>query len=60
LDWEYPGSRNGSRPTDKYFFTILIKEMNNAFKPHNFILSAAVAAGKPNIDNGYEIRQISK
>jgi GH18 family chitinase len=25
LDWEYPGSREGSSPNDKFLFTTLIK-----------------------------------
>lgn len=28
LDWEYPGSREGSAPTDKFLFTILVKVNN--------------------------------
>ena len=60
MDWEYPGSREGSRPTDKPLYTIFMQELSEALKPHNFLLSAAVAAGKSNIDNAYEIDQISR
>ena len=28
LDWEYPGSREGSRPEDKENFALLVKEMH--------------------------------
>ena len=34
--------------------------MNEAFKPYNFLLSAAVGAGKQTIDGAYEINEIHK
>lgn len=60
LDWEYPGSREGSRPTDKPLFTILLKELKEALKPYGFLLTAATAAGKSNIDKAYEVTEIAK
>lgn len=60
LDWEYPGSRENSQPSDKQAFTELCKELSAAFKPDNLLLTAAVAAGKPTIDAGYEIDKISQ
>ncbi|CAF3004940.1 unnamed protein product [Rotaria sp. Silwood2] len=57
LDWEYPGSRHGSRPTDKQHFTNLLIELKRAFRPFNFLLTAAVGAGKSTIDAAYEIPQ---
>jgi chitinase len=60
LDWEYPGSRENSQPSDKQAFTELCKELSAAFKPDNLLLTAAVAAGKSTIDAGYEIDKISK
>ena len=60
LDWEYPGSRNGSRPSDKQLFTTLVQELQTAFRPYNFLLTAAVAAGHENIDKAYEIDKMAK
>ncbi|CAF0748267.1 unnamed protein product, partial [Brachionus calyciflorus] len=60
LDWEYPGSREGSRSTDKTLFTTLCKELKDAFRPKNLLLTAAVGAGYETVVNGYEIDKISK
>lgn len=55
---EYPGSREGSRPTDKENFTKLIQELKAVFRPLGLLLTAAVGAGKPTIDAAYEIPKV--
>jgi GH18 family chitinase len=60
LDWEYPGARPGSRPTDKEHYTLLLRDLKATFKPLNYVLMAAVAAGKVNIDEAYDVTKLAE
>ncbi|KAH9502496.1 hypothetical protein Btru_068845 [Bulinus truncatus] len=71
LNWEYHLELRGSPAEDRHKFTLissgLKKELSAAFQQESqtsgkprLLLSAAVAAGKPNIDAAYEISDISQ
>ena len=60
MDWEYPAARDSKNDNDREMFTKLVFELKKAFEPYNFLLTAAIAAGKENIDKAYEIDKIAK
>ena len=56
LDWEYPGAtdRDG-KWADKKNFADLVDELSIAFKPHGWLLSAAVSPAKFRVEEGYDV-----
>lgn len=59
LDWEYPAARGG-KAEDKANFAALVTEMKTAFKPKNYLLTAAVSAGKWFMDPAYDVPTVSQ
>ncbi|WAR13238.1 CHIA-like protein, partial [Mya arenaria] len=59
LDWEYPGQRGG-KLSDKRNLVKLLQHLHRAFTPKHYLLTAAVPAGKKNVDVGYDVPQLAK
>ncbi|XP_078403890.1 chitinase-3-like protein 1 [Cetorhinus maximus] len=66
LDWRFPAYR-GNSPEQKRHFTILIKELMEAFKTEaessgrdRLLLTAPVAVNKMDVDAGYDIAEVSR
>ena len=64
---EYPGTkaksdedREPGNLADKQNYLSLLNELHQAFQPYGFLLTAAVSAGKPIIDRGYDVPQLNK
>ncbi|XP_076044156.1 chitinase-3-like protein 1 [Oratosquilla oratoria] len=54
VDWEYPNARGGV-PADKENFVFLLDELRVELDRHNLLMTAALPAGRPTIDAGYDI-----
>jgi len=59
LDWEYPGKRGGIKE-DKENFIHLIRELKEAFKQDNLLLTAAIGAPAGTIDVAYDVPNMYK
>eukprot|EP00105_Crassostrea_gigas_P040449 XP_019924597.1 PREDICTED: probable chitinase 3 [Crassostrea gigas] len=59
IDWEYPANR-GSPAGDRDRFTQLVKILHETLSPEGLMLTAAVPAGKTNIDTGYDVPAMSQ
>ncbi|GAB6023558.1 Chitinase 2 [Chamberlinius hualienensis] len=59
MNWEYPAQRGGV-PSDKDNFSLLLKELKEAFEPHGFVLSATLSGLKSVADVSYDVSQISE
>lgn len=62
IDWEYPTYRGTSGPEDKAKYTLLLKEIREAYQKYKlpFTLSASVSAGRRIVSTAYEIPEIAK
>ncbi|XP_045190311.2 chitinase-3-like protein 1 [Mercenaria mercenaria] len=63
LNWEFPGGKGGRKRKDKKNFISLIKELREVFDSSNYnklLLTAALPAGKVQIDTGYDIAKMAK
>ncbi|XP_068222684.1 probable chitinase 10 isoform X2 [Palaemon carinicauda] len=61
LDWEYPGaSDRGGRWADKKNFADLVEELAVAFRPHGWILSAAVSPARFRVNEGYDVPRLAQ
>ncbi|KAG6447260.1 hypothetical protein O3G_MSEX004873 [Manduca sexta] len=59
LDWEFP-SKRGGRPEDKANFVALVKELKDAFESKQYLLTAALGAGKDTMDTAYDVAKLSR
>lgn len=64
LDWEYPVcwqvDCKAGHADEKQHFAEFVRELSDAFRPHGWLLSAAVSPSKTVIDAGYEVEKLSK
>ncbi|CAG9820380.1 unnamed protein product [Phaedon cochleariae] len=61
IDWEYPGSREGSNVTiDKDNFVALLEDLAAVLHPKGKLLTAAVAGGVERIDLGFDVPRVNE
>ncbi|XP_014214902.1 probable chitinase 2 [Copidosoma floridanum] len=59
LDWEFPTARGG-QPYDRENFVLLLKDLKRAFREHDFLLTAAIAADTESMQSRYDILKIAE
>ncbi|XP_076684086.1 chitotriosidase-1-like [Andrena cerasifolii] len=57
VDWEYSNQRGG-QPFDMDNYAAFLTELKQAFDPHGYILSVAVAAVESSVSKSYNIREV--
>ncbi|KAF2898205.1 hypothetical protein ILUMI_07967 [Ignelater luminosus] len=64
LDWEYPKcwqvDCNKGPDSDKAAFAEFVRELHEAFRPKQWLLSAAVSPSKRVVDSGYDVPALSR
>ncbi len=64
LDWEYPKcwqvNCDRGPASDKANFATFVKELRQAFNPHDLLLTAAVSPSKAVIDQAYDVPSLSR
>lgn len=58
FDWEYPNQREGSQPSDKQNFNLLLQELKNVLSPRGKILSIATASVASSASKSYDVRRV--
>jgi chitinase len=53
-------AKRGGSPEDKKNFILMIADLKSAFRPHNFLLTAAIGAAPSTIDVSYDIPSMYK
>lgn len=57
--WEYPAFRGGSEQ-DKENFVLLLKDIQNVYKPQNLYLSAFIRTQTDVVEDAYDLKKIAK
>ncbi|XP_014227356.1 probable chitinase 2 [Trichogramma pretiosum] len=59
LDWEFPTTRGGAE-YDKYNYLLLLQDLKQAFRQHDFLLTAAISADTDTMDRRYDVRRMAE